>query len=388
MKILLCHNFYQQYGGEDQVFNTETDLLKTRGHQVLHYTVHNQAVNTMHPLALGKVTIWNHQIYRELRALLHQEKPQVVHFHNTFPLISPAAYYAAYKEDIPVIQSLHNYRLLCPNAQFLRAGQVCEDCLPHFIPWPGIVHACYRRNRAATTVVATMLVVHRVWHTWQKMVDTYVVPTEFARRKFIEGGLPASKIFVKPNFVYPDPGVGGGSGRYALFVGRLSPEKGLDTLLAAWSHLNTKIELKIVGDGPLAEQVVAATRRLSSVEWLGQLSHQQVLALMKEAYILLFPSVWYEGLPLVIIEAYAVGLPVVASNLGAMSSLVDPGRTGLHFQANNAEDLATQVQWALEHPAELSQMRQAARQEFQENYSADQTYQRLIDLYNLASKRK
>jgi glycosyltransferase involved in cell wall biosynthesis len=388
MKILLCHNFYQRYGGEDQIFHTEANLLETHGHEVLRYTVHNQEVTAMNLLNLSKATVWNQKVYKELRHLLGREKPHLVHCHNTFPLISPAAYYAAHAEGVPVVQNLQNYRLLCPNAQFLRAGRVCEDCLKQFVPWPGVVHACYRHNRAATAVVATMLTVHRVRRTWQKMVDMYLVPTEFARQKFIQGGLPPTKIFIKPNFVYPDPGVGQGQGGYALFVGRLSSEKGLDTLLTAWSNLNSKIGLKIVGDGPLAQQVTTAAQRLPDVEWLGQLSQQQVLALMKEACFLLFPSIWYEGLPLVIIEAYAVGLPVIASNLGAMSSMINPGRTGLHFQVGNPEDLITQVEWLLTYPTQLSSMRQAARREFEANYSADRAYKRLIDLYNLAGQHK
>lgn len=388
MKILLCHNFYQQYGGEDQIFFNEATLLEAHHHQVVRYTIHNDAITQMNPLRLAGATLWHKRTYREIRALLQQEKPQVVHFHNTFPLISPAAYYAAQAEGIPVIQNLQNYRLLCPNALFLRNGQVCEDCLGKLLAWPGIAHACYRHNRAATAVTAAMLTMHRLKGTWSKLVDVYTATTEFARQKFIQGGLPAERIVVKPNLVYPDTGLGRGQGQFALFVGRLAPEKGLDTLLTAWQKLAGKVALKIVGDGPLGPEVAEASQRLPGVEWLGQLSHDQVIDLMKEAQVLIFPSIWYEGLPMVIAEAFAVGLPVIASNLGAMASLIEPHRTGLHFPSGSAGGLVQQVEWVLDHPAELNQMRQEARREFEKNYTASRNYELLLGIYYLALERR
>lgn len=388
MKILLCHNFYQQYGGEDQIFFNEAALLEANHHQVVRYTIHNDAIGQMNPLRLAGATLWHQRTYREIRTLLQREKPQIVHFHNTFPLISPAAYYAAQAEGVPVIQNLQNYRLLCPNALFLRNGRVCEDCLGKLLAWPGIAHACYRHNRAATAVTAAMLTLHRLKGTWSKVVDVYTATTEFARQKFIQGGLPAERIVVKPNLVYPDPGLGLGQGQFALFVGRLAPEKGLDTLLTAWQKLTGKMALKIVGDGPLGPMVAEASQRLPGVEWLGQLPHDQVIDLMKEAQVLIFPSIWYEGLPMVIAEAFAVGLPVIASNLGAMSSLVEPYRNGLHFPPGSAGELVQQVEWVLDHPAELNRMRQAARQEFEAKYEAERNYEYLITIYQKAMEHK
>ena len=383
MKVLLVHNYYQQPGSEDQVFAAEAELLADQGHSVVRYTVHNDQVAEMNPLNLVQATLWNKAVYRELRTLIYRERPQVAHFHNTFPLISPAAYYAAKAEGVPVVQTLHNYRLLCPSqgGVFLRQDEVCENCLGKFLPWPSIVHSCYRNSKAGTVVHAMMLSWHRAMQTWTTMVDIYIALTEFARQKFIQGGLPAEKIVVKPNFVYPDPSQGEGQGGYALFVGRLSPEKGIDTLMAAWKRLNSKVPLKIVGDGPLAEQVEKAAQRMPGVEWLGRLPKTQVLALMKDAYILLFPSLWYEGFPMVIAEAFAVGLPVVASKLGSMSSLITPSFTGLHFRPGDPGDLAAQVEWALTHPAELTQMCREARAEFEANYTATQNYQMLMEIY-------
>jgi glycosyltransferase involved in cell wall biosynthesis len=388
MKILAVHNRYQRPGGEDQVFVDETALLETRNHRVLRYEVHNDQVKHVNRLTLAKDTVWNTSAYRELRALIRRERPDVVHFHNTLPLVSPAGYYAAKAEGAPVIQTLHNYRLLCPVALFFRDGRVCEDCMGKAVPWPGVVHRCYRGSRAASGVIATMLTVHRALRTWTEMVDVYVALTEFARNKFVEGGLPAGKIVVKPNFVAPDPGRGQGGGGYALFVGRLAPEKGTGTMLAAWDRLGTRIPLKIVGDGPLKDQVVEAAARRSNVEWLGHRPVADVHALMRKADMLVFPSQWYETFGRVAAEAFAAGTPVIAANIGAVAELVEHGRTGFKFRPGDPEDLVTQVEWALSHSAELRRMREEVRAEFEAKYTAERNYRALMEIYQAARERK
>ncbi|MDQ2671259.1 MAG: glycosyltransferase family 4 protein [Actinomycetota bacterium] len=387
MKILAVHNRYQRPGGEDQVFVDETALLEARDHRVLRYEVHNDQVERVNRLTLAKDTVWNTPVYRELGALIRRERPDVVHFHNTLPLVSPAGYYAARAEGVPVIQTLHNYRLLCPVALFFRDGRVCEDCMGKAVPWPGVVHKCYRGSRAASGVIAAMLTVHRVLRTWTEMVDVYIALTEFARSKFIEGGLPAGKIVVKPNFVAPDPGRGQGGGGYALFVGRLAPEKGTGTMLAAWERLGTRIPLKIVGDGPLRDRVVGAAKR-SKVEWLGHRPVKEVHALMGKADMLVFPSEWYETFGRVAAEAFATGTPVIAADIGAVAELVEHGRTGLIFRPGDPEDLVAQVEWALSHPAELRIMRDEARAEFEAKYTAERNYRALMEIYEAALGRK
>jgi glycosyltransferase involved in cell wall biosynthesis len=388
MKILAVHNRYQRPGGEDQVFVDETALLETRNHRVLRYEVHNDQVKQVNRLTLAKDTVWNTSAYRELGALIRRERPHVVHFHNTLPLVSPAGYYAARAEGVPVIQTLHNYRLLCPVALFFRDGRVCEDCMGKAVPWPGVVHRCYRGSRTASGVIATMLTVHRALRTWTEMVDVYVALTEFARNKFIEGGLPAGKIVVKPNFVAPDPGRGQGGGGYALFVGRLAPEKGTGTMLAAWDRLGTRIPLKIVGDGPLRDQVVEAAARQSNVEWLGHRPVEDVQALMGKADMLIFPSQWYETFGRVAAEAFAAGTPVIAANIGAVAELVEHGRTGLKFRPGDPEDLVTQVEWALSHSTDLRSMREEVRAEFEAKYTAERNYRALMEIYEAALERK
>jgi glycosyltransferase involved in cell wall biosynthesis len=220
-------------------------------------------------------------------------------------------------------------------------------------------------------------------HTWTERVGVYIALTDFARAKFVEGGLPAEKVVVKPNFIDPDPGLGEGRGDYVLFVGRLSQEKGINTLLEAWRHLGEKVHLKLVGDGPLAPKVAEAAKRLKKVEWLGRQPQERVLTLMRDARALLFPSVCYENAPMVIAEAYAVGLPVIASDLGSMSSLVSHGHTGLHFRPGDPKDLSDKVEWALQHPAELERMRRGARAEFEAKYTAEENYRMLMEIYEL-----
>jgi glycosyltransferase involved in cell wall biosynthesis len=323
VKVLLVHNRYQQPGGEDQVFESEAELLTSYGHRVIRYTAHNDAVRSRKKLRLAIATTWSWTSYRAMRVVLERERPQIVHVHNTLPLLSPAVYYAAAAAGVPVVQTVHNYRLVCPKALLLRSGRPCEDCVGKRLPWPGVVHRCYRDSRSATGAVAMMLGVHWLLGTWTRRVSHYIALTHFMRRKLIEGGFPAARIVVKPNFVTPDPGMGAHDGRYVLFVGRLAPEKGLRTLLRAWVHVGDRIPLKIAGSGPLESLVNDSPL---GVEWLGPVRRPEILMLMQHASALVVPSDWYEGFPAIIAEAFATGLPVVASRLGALAEIVEDER--------------------------------------------------------------
>ncbi|MBE9181648.1 glycosyltransferase [Oculatella sp. LEGE 06141] len=384
MRVLSVHNTYKIRGGEDESREAEERLLRENGHHVDVYEEDNSKLEASSALSMAVRTVWSAESHKLVQRILKESGCHLMHVQNFFPQISPSVYYAARAEGVAVVQTLRNYRLLCPNALFFRDGKVCEDCLGKAVPYPGIVHSCYRENRAASTVTAAMITVHRALKTWTQNVDVYIALTEFARQKFIEGGLPADKIVVKPNFVSPDPGVGEGLGGYALFVGRLSVEKGLDTLLAAWEQLEHPIPLKIVGEGPLAEQVEAATKRLPKVEWLGRRPMSEVHELMGNAMAVVFPSKWYETFGRVAVEAFAKGTPVIAANIGAIAELVEHGRTGLHFRPGDATDLAATVDWLLAHPEQLQPMRQAARAEFEQKYTAEENYRRLMHIYKLA----
>lgn len=392
MKVLLCHNYYQQTGGEDLSFRAEADLLAAHGHEVVQYTRHNDDIEGSSRWATARQTFWNRRTYRQVRALIRRERPQIMHCTNTFPLISPAVFYAARAEKVPVVAALRNYRLLCPAWTLLRQGRVCEDCLGRAVAWPAVVHGCYRGSRTGSAVVAGMLAGHRVMKTWSRTVDMYFTLTQFARSKFLEAGFPPERIAVKPNFIDPDPGPGRGGGAgadgYAVFVGRLSEEKGIHTLLHAWDSPSIGLPLKIIGDGPLAQQVRArAAATEGRIDWLGTRSPQQVLAIIGDATCLVMTSIWYETFGRTVIEAFAKGTPVIASRLGAMAELVDDGRTGLLFEPADAEDLRAKVQLLLAEREKIPCMRRAARHEYEQKYTARINYQILLDIYAQARLR-
>lgn len=385
VKVLLVHNSYQQPGGEDIVFEQERRLLESAGHDVVTYRRSNWeivAYSALRRLALAPRTIWNGDSRQEVLDLLRREKPELVHVHNTFIMISPAIFSACREAGVPVVQTLHNYRFFCPAATFFRSGKVCEECLDHTL-WRGIRHACYHGSRTQTAIVALMLAVHQRRETWSRGVDGFICLSEFARSKFMEGGLPAEKMFVKPNFVHPDPGARSGDGDYALFVGRLSPEKRVSTLLAAWSRLPKPIPLLVVGGGPEREELEAQTEELnlSSVRFQGQLSRPQTLAAVNGARFLVFSSEWYENFPVTIAEAYACSTAVICSRLGAMQEIVDDGRTGLHFNPGDPDDLARKVDWAWDHPDEIREMGRQARREYETKYTAEKNYPMLMEIY-------
>ncbi|PYX74632.1 MAG: glycosyl transferase family 1 [Acidobacteria bacterium] len=391
MKILLVHNSYQQHGGEDTVVEQERQLLERAGHGVAVYQRSNHEIqdcSAVGRLQLPGRAVWATDSRRQIAELISRHRPDVIHVHNTFVVVSPSIYSACQEAQIPVVQTLHNYRLLCPAATFFRNGKVCEECVDHSL-WRGIRYGCYRDSRLETATVALMLAIHRHRGTWTQDVNCYIALTEFVRRKFVDGGLPEDKIFVKPNFVHPDPGADQedhGRAGYALFVGRLSPEKGVRTLLAAWQRLHSRIPLLIVGDGPQRAELEAQAEHLglSGVQFRGFLPRAQTLAAIKGASFLVFPSGWYEHFPVTIAEAFACSTPIICSGLGAMQEIVEDRHTGLHFTPGDADDLAVKVEWAWNHPEQVWAMGKEARREYEVKYTADQNYQILMRIYRRA----
>jgi glycosyltransferase involved in cell wall biosynthesis len=294
-------------------------------------------------------------------------------------MISPAIYWACHQAGVPVVQTLHNYRLLCSGANLYRGGHVCEQCLTGSL-WRGILYGCYRESRAATAAVAAMLGTHRALGTWTDKVNAYIALSSFSRNKFIAGGVPADKIWLKPNFVHPDPGAAAGVGEYALFAGRLCVEKGVRTLLSAWRTLGGSIPLRIVGTGPLETELRQDAG--DNVVFTGALPRDQVMSQMRSARFVVCPSEIYENFPMTIAEAYACGVPVLASRLGAMQDVVDDHRTGLLFQAGSARDLAAKAAWAWSQPDKMRQMGKNARSEYVKKYTAAASYRLLMEIYS------
>jgi glycosyltransferase involved in cell wall biosynthesis len=391
MKILLVHNFYREPGGEDAVFAQEQRLLESHGHRVIPYTRTNLEVEDAS--IRGKLRLLNTIVHapdsrKQMAEMLRSEKPDVVHIHNTFMVISPSIYDACAEAGVPTVQTLHNYRLLCPAATMFRDGQVCEECT-HRSLVQSVAHRCYRSSRTTTAAVALMLTAHRAFGTWTTRVNAFIALTQFSKRKFVENGLPAERVHVKPNFVECPMTERQGPGAYALFVGRLSPEKGVTTLLEAWKRLPIPVPLKIAGDGVLLPALRASLegQRMPNVDFLGRQSRDQIRTLMHGARFLILPSLWYEGFPMVIAESFACGLAVLGSRLGAIEELIEDGQTGLHFHPGDPADLARVAAWAWARPVAIQAMGRNARLKFDESYSPSLNYERLVAIYAKAREQ-
>ena len=379
LRVLVAHNAYQQRGGEDAVAEAEVALLRAHDHTVDLYARHNDELVEMPRLAAARDTLWSTRTAREVEHAIHQFQPDVIHVHNTFPLISPSLYWEAARAGVPVVQTLHNFRLLCPQAMLLRAGVVCEDCVGRFA-WRSVSRHCYRDSVPQSALVTGMLAVHRIAGTWATKITRYVALNEFCRRKFVWGGLPADKLVVKPNFVDSTPAHESlrstrSSGSF-LFVGRLEAEKGIAVLADALRSA-PDIALRVAGSGR-GEEVL---KSLGRATLLGVLSAQQVRDEMQRALALVMPSICYENFPRSLVEAFACGLPVVASRLGAMAELVDDKRTGLLFEPGNGEDLKAKLRWAQANPNAMRMMGCNARREYEAKYTPEINYRQLIAIY-------
>ena len=387
MNILFCHNYYQQRGGEDQIFEDESSLLEQYGHRVIRFTKNNESIHSKNLLAVAKNTLWNRGVAKELTQLIERERPDVLHAINTFPLISPSIFHAAHRANVPVVTTVQNYRFFCAHSMCFRNETACEACLGR-LPWRAVLYGCYRGSRTGSAVVATMQWLHRHWRTWHVYVDVICVASEFSKSKYVAAGLPEPQLKIKPNFVSPDPGQGKGQGGYAVFVGRLAGEKGVKTLLDAWEQLPFPIPLKIVGDGPQRDIVQAAAARFDHVEWLGRQPIQQVYHILGDAACLVFPSVAYESLPKTLIESLAVGTPAIGAKIGSIPEVVRDHETGFLFPSGNPRALAESVTRFWQQPETWASMRVRCRQEYETRYTAEANYRALIDLYQQAIARR
>lgn len=391
MRILIVHNYTQRRGGSDESAEHELQLLRERGHVVRFYFRHNDEIKSFSLLRKGLLffePLWSRKSYREVKQILRDFQPEIVHFHSFFPLVSPSTYYACAESRVPVVQTLHDYRLLCPIGSFFRDGAICKECFHHSL-LRGIRYGCYHDSHIQTASIALMLRAHRLLKTWSQKVTAFIAVSEFSRHKFIESGIAESKIFMRPNFLAQDPELGKATRKYVLFVGRLSPEKGLDTLLRAW-HSLPDVPLKIIGDGDLRPAIERYIRQngLTQIEVIGFIPLKDVLTYLKEALLLVMPSVNYETFGLTIIEAYATGTPVVASRLGAINELITDGLTGLSFNPGDAGDLVAKVQYALNHAVELAQWGKQARMVFEQQYTAEVAYTSLLKIYRRAIENR
>jgi glycosyltransferase involved in cell wall biosynthesis len=384
MRVLAIHNQYQIRGGEDSSRDSKLRLLIAQGHTVRELTFDNAAITRQNAILAGLRASWNQAAYQGLKRSLSAWKPDIVDVDNFFPLASPSIYYAARECGVPVVQTLQNYRLLCPGGTLFRNGRVCELCVGKPMPWQAVAHACYRNSRAASLAATTMLTIHNVWGTWAKQVTLFVTGTESCRSKFIAGGLPGDRILVKPNFLSPDPGKGSGDDDYVLFAGRLTEEKGIRPLLDAGRRLTTGT-LLIAGEGTLRPVVQEAAGKWPHIRYLGPRSAAEIQELMGRAKALVFPSIWFEGFPMAIVEAFSRGTPVIASRLGSMAEIVQAGKNGWLIEPGNPDQLADAIGHVFgDDPISAARLRASTRTDFEEHYTAERNYERLMLTYEKA----
>jgi glycosyltransferase involved in cell wall biosynthesis len=391
LTVLLAHNTYQWPGGEDTAYEADAALLEAHGHRVVRYVRDNDEIEeygVVGRAGLVAKSIWAGDTARQLRELIADARPDVAHFHNTFPLISPSAFATCRRAGVGVVTTIQNFRLGCPNGFLFRDGHVCEDCLHRRVKWPGVLHACYRDSRVQSAVVAGMTLAHRMTGAWVRNVDVFVTVSEFATAKLVESGLPADRIARRPNFLHPDPGVRapGPTEPFVLFVGRLSPEKGVDTLVAA-CRAAPDVSVRVAGDGPLRPMVDAAAATMPNLEALGPLPRDEVLAQMRRARAIVVASEWYEHFPYVLLEAFASGLPAIGSDLGSTAEIVGGMAGGRLFRAGDAEDLARQLRWVVENEVACAELGRRARAAFEQEMSAGPAYERLMATYERARAR-
>jgi len=378
MKILVAHNHYLYRGGEDTVVDAEVNLLRQRGHQVWVYSRANTEIQYLTPFEAAKTSFWSPQTVQELEKIHQQFAPDLIHAHNTFPLISPSLYGVAQKLRIPVVQTLHNFRLVCPQAMLLREGKHCDSCVGK-LPWRAIVHRCYRQSLAQTALTSTMLMVQRLRGIWHQQISRFIVLNQLCRDIFARGGLPMDKLRIKPNFVESCQEPQWQHRRGGLFIGRLSTEKGIEVLINALDKIPSHV-IDVFGKGPL-QGLVEASPRLC---YGGFQSADVLRQRLSDAAYLVMPSTGVESFGLVAIEAFACGTPVIATRHGGLRELIQHGQNGLLVPPNDPDALAAAIAYAESHPEHMRRMGMAARKNYLTSYTPERNYEQLIQIYHEA----
>lgn len=385
MRVLLVHEFYRSSApsGEDDVFRNESIMLENSDIDVCTYNVYNDDIDDstlLKRVRLGLQTIWSRVSYRKFTEVLQSIRPDIVHFHNTFPLLSPSVYKSCRDNDLPVVQTLHNFRLVCPGALLQRVNKPCEDCLSGSI-FNSVRHRCYRGSLMATLPLTCMISYNRLVGSY-KNVNRYIALTNFAASRMIRGGMPPDRISVKPNFLPDPPSPVYSKKDYLVYTGRLSEEKGIWTLLKSWTQI-PDIPLHILGDGPLRDKAIQFSKEHNlPVTFHGAVKRKLVIDIVKYARAQIIPSEWYEGFPMVILEAFACGTPVLASSIGSLDELIDEGVTGYKFSPGDVPGLVDCVRKIWNNKEKLHEMSLNARNIFDERYTEEKNLCHLTDIYN------
>lgn len=371
MRILMVHNRYQTYGGEDASTDATVQLLRDGGHEVEFLTDSNDRVDELGKLRTAARSVWSGEAKDRVHRTLATGNFDVMHVQNYFPLFSPSIYYAAAEHGVPVVQSLRNFRALCPEGMLYRDGRVCTDCVGKRFAWPALAHKCYRGSIAGSASVAIMATGHGLAGTWKKRVGRYVTPSAFARDIYVRAGWDPDQIVAVPNFVYPDPGPGEGTGGYAVFAGRLAPPKGLDLLIEAWNKGGFTVPLRIAGDGPLRALVEEAAAANPHIEFLGQVTFDEVGELVGDAVLSIVPTKGIETFGRVAAESLAKGTPAIVADHGGLSEIVAGGETGVAFPPGDVDGLIAAIRSLLDDRDRLRAMRRPARAHYLEHFTGD-----------------
>jgi glycosyltransferase involved in cell wall biosynthesis len=380
LRILTVHNRYLYKGGEDIVQATEASLLRAYGHEVMEYFDSNEELVEISNARKVADLIWSRRTIEKVTPLLLEFKPDIVHCHNIHYRVSVSIYWLCKRLKVPVVQTLHNFRLGCAQARFFRDGKPCEQCLQTWLRHlPSIYHRCFQRSALKSLALSTSTWLHYWDGTYSDAVNTYISLSEFASKLHVKLGIPIKKIVIKPNCVYPDPGIGPGNGDFCLFVGRLEEDKGLRTVIKAAGMVD--VPIWIVGEGPMELEVRDAETQFHNVLYLGAMPKERMLDVMKAARFLLFPSIAYENFGLTMIEAFSVGLPVIASRLGSAIDIVRDSVTGIHFTSGSAASLAEAITRLWNDDRARTEMRKAARAEYLAKYTGEANVDRLLGIY-------
>ena len=381
--VLMAHNYYKVPGGEDAVFHNEIKMLEKNGHKVTKYARYNDEIKggVLNKLRLGIDTIFSLKTYKEVKKLIDENDIDVVHVHNTLPLISPSIYYAARAKKVPIVQTIHNFRLLCPGATFTRCGEICEDCVSKGLE-QSLKHKCYRNSLSQTFIMYTMLKLHRIIGTYDKI--NYITLTEFNKQKLSSLVKDESKIYVKLNFVERREYIERTLEDYFVYIGRLDDIKGINFLVEAWKNIDKNINLYIIGTGPEEEKLkhTISENKLSNVKLLGFMKREDAFKVIEKSRAIIVPSKCYEGFPMTIVESFSLGVPVIGSKLGNIESIVDDKRNGLLFTTNNKDSLKEVINKVFYDRVLNVSLGNNAYKIFKEKYTDEENYRSIEKIYN------
>jgi len=381
MKILIIHNYYQNPGGEEIVVKREKELLEKNGHQVILYTKSNNELKKIKnwPRILKNLK-FNKKVYSDLRKLIKKEKPNLAHIHNTFFIISPSAYLACKHENLPIVQTLHNFRFLCPNATLSNKKGICESCIKQKNFKPALKNKCYHNSLIYTSLIIKILKFLKKQVLDKKLINQFIVLSNFQKNIFIKAGFDKNKLNLKPNFV-ENLSPNYKKQNYAVYLGRIDKGKGLRNLIKIWQKIN--FPLKIIGTGELFEKLKKQNKN-KNIKFLGYIENKKAIEILKKANFSILPSAWYEACPNLIIESYASATPIIGSNIGSIAEYIKNNKTGILINLKNENQTIKTINSIIADKKSLRKFSKNARKQYEKLFIPEKNYKTLIKIYKSA----